>query len=291
MLNKSLLLIGAEEFGPTTKKLLEEAEKVIENVYYAPIKDIILKIRNDKAEILHGKTDLAKFDYCLPRIDSKRAQHGYHVIRAMDMINIKKPYSAETIYIAHNKFTTIEVLKKSGIPIPQTYLIASEQSAKQLFKKTKFPVIIKVVDSFGGKGVVLVENESSAMSVISALNFMKQQVIVQDYVPNPGEDIRAYVVGGKIVAGYKRIAAKDDFRSNLFSGGKAEYTTITGEMADVALKSAAAINSEILAIDMLNSDDGPKVIEVNINPGLKGIQPFKNVAKIIIQYISEKISG
>lgn len=289
MIDKSLLVIGAEKKGPSTKKIIEEGEKLFKEVYFAPVKEITLKLGEKEIEIKHKTKDLTKFDYCLPRIDSKRAQHGYHIIRAMDIMGMKKPYPAETIHIAHNKFTTLEVLQKVGIPVPETYLVGSEDVAKDVFKKTGFPLVIKIVDSFGGQGVILVENQSSAFSVISTLNFMKQQIIIQEFVENPGEDTRAYIIDGEIIAGYKRIASKDEFRSNLFSGGRAEYTTITGEMAEVALKAATVVKSDIIAIDMLTSEEGPKVIEVNLNPGLKGIQPFKNVAKIIVDFIAEKV--
>jgi len=284
-----LLIIGAEKLGPSTTRLIKEAEAVFSNVKYIPVNRIILKL-NGKPKILYEGEDLTKYDYCLPRIDSKRAQHGYHIMRFLDKANMKKPYSSETILIAHNKFMSLDVLRQADVPIPVTYLVSSINSARNVLKKMKYPVIIKIVSGFGGKGVLLLEDLTAALSVIETLKLMRQEIVIEEYVENPGEDKRAYVVGGRVVAAYKRKCKKDEFRSNLMVGGKVEHTTLSEEMQDIAVRAASAISSEIVAVDMLEGEKGPKVMEVNINPGLKGIQPYVNVAKIIVDYIASQIN-
>lgn len=285
-----LLIIGASKPSISTNMLIKEAEKKF-NVLYVPIREIILKITTKNITISYNKRDLSKFDYCLPRIDSKRAQHGYHVIRCMDIINVKKPYSAETILIAHNKYTTLEVLRRADVPIPTTYLVDSPKTAEKLLKKMRYPIMVKVVASFGGKGVMFFEDKESAISAIKTLKLYGHQIIVEEYVPNPGEDIRAFVIGGKIIASMKRIASKDETRANIHIGGRGMYFGLTGELKDVALKAAAASGSDIVAIDMIESNNGPKVIEININPGLKGIQKITsiNVAKAIIDFVKNEV--
>ena len=284
-----LLVIGSANPGLSTNMLLDEAKERFE-LEYAPVNKILLEL-NEKPKITYNGKDLSKFDYCLPRIDSKRAQHGYHVIRFLDMLEMKKPYSAHTVLVAHNKFMSLEVLKKADVPIPKTYLVGSLETAKGILRNMHYPIIIKIVGGFGGAGVMVFEDLDSALSAVQTLKLLKQELIIEEFISNPGEDVRAFVVNGEVVAGIKRIAKKDDMRANLFLGGKAEYFVLSSEMKDVALEAAAAINSDIVAIDLIDSKDGPKVIEVNLNPGLKGIQKAtgKNIARTIIDFVADKI--
>jgi len=291
MLEKKLLIIGAEKPGPSTEMLIKEAKEKFSNVLYAPVNQIVLKLGKDYVMNYNG-IDLKDFDYCLPRIDALRAQYGFHVIRFMDLIGMNKPYSAQAILIAHNKFYSLEQMKKADVPVPETYMVTSKETSKKLLDNVKYPVIIKLVDGFGGRGVMLAEDKESALSVIETLKLMDRQIIIEEFLESSGEDIRAFIVGGEIVAGMKRKAKKGDFRSNLFSGGKASYYTITGELKDIALRAAAASNSDIIAIDMIETKDGPKVIEINLNPGIKGIQKVAhtNITKRIIDFIADEIA-
>ncbi len=284
-----LLVIGALNPGTSTNMLLKEAGARFD-VDYIPVNHILLEL-NKESKISYQAKDLSKYDYCMPRIDSKRAQHGYHVIRFMDMIGIKKPYSAEAVLVAHNKFMSLEVLRKAGLPIPKTYLISSTETAKKVLKTMHYPIVLKLVGGFGGRGVMIFEDLDSVLSVMQTLKLFNQQIMIEEFIPNPGEDVRAFVVNGEVVASMKRVAKRDEVRANLFLGGKGKYYTLTDEMKSIALEAAAAINSDIIAIDLIQSKEGPKVIEVNLNPGLKGIQKATNtnMAKTIIDFIESKI--
>ncbi len=287
-MKKSLLIIGAEKPGVSTKKIIEEAEKIFDKVKFVPVNDIVLRV-NKKFEITYKGEDLTKYDYCLPRIDSKRASHGYHVIKFMDILGMKKPYSAESIIIAHNKFLSLDVLRQAGVPIPETYLVSSIESAEQVLKKMKYPIVVKIASGYGGMGVMFFEDRSAALSAVETMIERKHQVLIEEFLKNPGEDNRAYVVGGRVVAGYKRKCARDELRSNMLVGGTAEYTNLSEEMKDIAIKAAAAVGSDILAVDIIPSDKGPRVVEVNLNSGLKGIQSYVNVAKIIVEWIADQV--
>ncbi len=287
-MSKSLLVIGARKMGISTKKIIEESKKLFDKVSFVPVNDIILKL-NGESGIFYKDEDLSVYDYCLPRIDAIRATHGYHVVKFMDMIGMRKPYPAETLIIAHHKFLSLDVLRHAGVPVPETYLVSSVGAAKHVLDNMKYPLIIKVASGYGGMGVMMFKNKDAALSAVTTLLGMKKQIIIEEYLKNPGEDNRAYVVGGKVVASYKRKCSKDEFRSNLLVGGKAEYTNISEEMKDIAVRAAAALNSDILAVDMIPTNDGPKVVEVNLNPGIKGIQPYVNVAKIIAEWLYDQV--
>ncbi|MBS3056279.1 MAG: RimK family alpha-L-glutamate ligase [Candidatus Aenigmarchaeota archaeon] len=290
-IKKSLLILGPNKPSISTDMLIKEAEERFQKVVYAPIGKIVLHLSNDGANMFYGKIDLSKFDYCLPRIDSKRAHHGYHIIRMMDAIGMKKPYTAETILTAHNKYKTQETMQRAGVPIADSYLIDSISATSEVIRDVKYPIVAKIVDSFGGYGVMIFEDKDTARSTIQTLRLLKQQILIEEFIPNPGEDIRAFVVGDRIVAAMKRIAKKGEQRANLMQGGKAEKTELSDEMKKIAMQAAAASGSSIVAVDMIESKKGTKVIEININPGLKGITKATkvNVAKLIIDFICEEI--
>lgn len=281
---------GESVIGYSTKRLIEEAEKSFK-VDLIPIIQTEMKIDSKSIDVLYEKQSLSEYDYILPRIDSKRAEIGYVVTRFLDDMNVKKPYVSDTILIAHNKFLTLQELVKKGVPVPETYLTASKECAKNIIKKQKMPVIIKLLSGFGGKGVMMMESVEAAQGVIETMNTLKQQILIEEFIPNPGEDIRGIVAGGEIIASFKRVAAKGEKRANIKMGGRGVSFKLTGEMENICLKSAEAIKSKLCAIDMIDGGDGIQVIEVNINPGLEGIEKATNinVAQRIIDFVKSEV--
>ena len=279
-----------EKIGYSTKKLVEEAEKVFDEVVLIPVIDVKLRITKELDAIYKGKS-LKRFDYILPRIDSKRAVVGYPVVRFLDYLGTKKPYPAETILIAHNKFLTLERLVRNDVLVPQTYLAASKKSAKEVMKRMKLPIILKLLSGFGGMGVMFMESKEAARSALDTLKTLQQEVIMEEYIENPGEDIRGIVAGNEVIASYKRIAAPEEKRANIHAGGRGEAFALTKEMEEIVLKSAQAIGSKICAVDMIRGKNGVYVTEVNINPGIEGIEKATNinVAQRIINYIMSEL--
>jgi ribosomal protein S6--L-glutamate ligase len=279
-----------KSISPSTKRLICEAKASKFRVEYIPLVNIKLRV-NKGLEILHDKTDISKFDYVLPRIDSKRAIIGYPVIRFLDNLDVRKPYPAETIHIAHNKFLTLEQLVKHKIKVPETYLTGSKESAMKIIDKYKLPLMIKLLSGFGGKGVMVMESKEAAKSVINAMNTLKQEVLIEKFLPNPGEDIRGFVAGDEIIGSFKRVAPTDDNRTNIKSGGRGIDYKLTSEMVETCFKCAKAIKSRLCAVDMIESKNSINVIEVNINPGIQGIEKATNIniAKRIMDFIHGEI--
>lgn len=287
-----LAILGPAQkhIGYTTKRLLEEAEKAEIDTKFIPLVDIKLRVEKE-LELIYDKKDFSDFDYVLPRIDSKRAVVGYPIIRFLDEMGIKKPYNAETVLIAHNKFITLERFVANNIPVPETYLTGSKNSAFDVLKKQKLPMVIKMLSGFGGQGVMVIESKDAGKTVIDTMQTLKQQVLIEKFVDNPGEDIRGIVAGDEIIASYKRIAAKDDKRTNIHAGGRAVVFKLTSEMEEITLRCARAIGSKICAVDMIQGNDGKlSVIEANINPGLQGIEKATgiNVAQRIIDFVKSE---
>ncbi len=287
-----LAILGPSKkvIGYTTKRLLEEAEKADIDTKFIPLVDVKLKV-DKNLDAIHEKKSLGDFDYILPRIDSRRAVVGYPVMRFLDELGVRKPYSAETIIVAHNKFITLERLVSNNIPVPETYLTGSRRSAEEIVKKQKLPLMIKLLSGFGGQGVMVIESKEAAKSVIDTMKTLRQEILIEKYVDNPGEDIRGIVAGDEIIASYKRVASQEDKRANIYAGGKAVVFKLTPDMEEIALKSARAIGSKLCAVDMIQGKDGKvRVIEVNINPGLQGIEKATdiNVAQRIIDFVKSE---
>ncbi len=279
-----------EKIGYSTKKLIEEGKKVFDEVVLIPALDVKLRITNELDAVYKGKS-LRRFDYILPRIDSKRAVVGYPIVRFLDYFGTKKPYPAETILITHNKFLTLERLVRGEVRVPETYLTASKKSAREVLNKMKLPIILKLLSGFGGMGVMFMESKEAARSALDTLKTLQQEVCMEKYIENPGEDIRGVVAGNEVIASYRRVAAPEEKRANIHAGGRGEAFTLTEEMNEIVLKSAQAVGSKICAVDMIRGSDGVYVTEVNINPGLEGIEKTTNinVAQRIINYINSEL--
>jgi ribosomal protein S6--L-glutamate ligase len=281
---------GKDAAGYTTKRLLEEARKQFKKASLVPVAEVMLKVNDGMDALWEGKSIL-DYDYVLPRIDSKRAQIGYHVMRFLDETGIRKPYSASTIVTAHNKFLTLMEMVRRGIPVPETWITGSKDMADGIIDKQKLPVIMKLLSGFGGEGVMIMESREAAKATIHTMKTLKQEILIEKYLSNPGEDIRGIVAGDEVIASFKRIANSGEKKANIHLGGKGVDFKLSQEMREIVLKAAKAIGSKICAIDMVESKGKAFVIEANINPGLKGIEKATNinVAQRIIDFVKSEI--
>ncbi len=286
----ALLGPGKKAMGYSTIRLLEEARKAGFRTDHIPVLEIKLSV-DDRIDALYGKESLSKYDYILPRIDSKRARIGYPVMRFLDIMGVKKPYHSEAVLIAHNKFTTLERLAFSGIEVPETYLTGSKNVAKEIIRKGKLPMMIKLLSGYGGQGVMVMESKEAAESTIETMQTLKQQILIEKFLKNPGEDIRGILAGDEIIASYKRVAASGEVRANIHAGGRGEAFKLTPEMEETCFRAAKAIGARICAVDMIESKGRPSVLEVNINPGIQGIEKATgiNVAQRIIDFVSKEL--
>jgi ribosomal protein S6--L-glutamate ligase len=276
--------------GYTTRRLFEEAKSAGFKTEHVPVVDVQLVV-NKKIDALYGKKSLRKFDYILPRIDSKRARVGYPVMRFLDLLGVRKPYPAETIMIAHNKFITLERLAFSGIDVPETFMTGSKNVAKEIIRKGKLPMMLKLLSGYGGQGVMVMESKEAAQSAIETMQTLKQEILIERFLKNPGEDIRGILAGDEIIASYKRVAAAGEVRANIHAGGRGKPFTLTSEMEEMVFNAAKAIGSRICAVDIIESEGKPNVLEANINPGFEGIEKATgiNVAQRVIDFVKKEV--
>ena len=277
----------------TMELLKKEAKGKFSQVDAVPIKDIIMKVEGKSYlgfSISYKNLQLLKYDYLLPKISGHVADLAYRVFKYFETFEMKKPYGSETILTCHNKFSTLYSLKSHGLPVPLTYYTSSQKSAEDVLSRMSYPIVIKLVGSEGGKGVLFANNIESARSAVSTLSSMGQELLIEECIENPGEDIRILIIGDEWFA-MKRVAKKGEKRANISLGGRGERYTPTKEQLDIAFKAAKLIGSKICGVDMMESEKGDYIIEANINPGLKGITKATNVniAKKMIDFCYNEV--
>jgi ribosomal protein S6--L-glutamate ligase len=273
--------------GSKTRKehdlwLLEEAKKRFGRATYAEIPFI----RIENGEAFFKNLNLADYDCILPRIPATYRHFGYNICKLLEH-RVYMPIKPESIIVAHNKFLTLLALNKAGIPTPKTYLALSRQSVRDVLDKVTYPVVIKLLHGSLGKGVMFAESRESAAPLIDTIESMNEPFIVEEYIKNPGEDIRAMVIGNEVIS-MRRIAGKGERRANIGIGGKGKKIKLSDELKELAIKSARAIGLGIAGIDIIIGDEGkPRVIEANVNVNFDEITKVTeiNIAEKMINYV------
>ena len=200
------------------------------------------------------------------------------------------PLKASAFTIVHHKLLTHLTLQQHNLPMPKTYVSSTVEMAKELLKKVHYPIVMKFPEGTQGKGVMFAESPSSASALLDAMGVLKQPVLVQEYVETEGTDIRALVVGEKVIAAMRRKAKPGEQRANIHAGGTGEAVLLEHKTAKIAVAVAQALGAEVCGVDILESTLGPLVIEANISPGLQGLQKVTslNLADEIAKFFSAK---
>src|SRR5690554_6694328 len=196
---------------------------------------------------------------------------------------------------SRDKLRSLQLLTTSGIGLPKTVFTNYSKNVEEVIDSVGgAPIVIKLLEGTQGLGVILAETKKAATSVLEAFNGLKARVIIQEFIKeSKGADIRAFIVDGKVVGAMKRQGKEGEFRSNLHQGGTGELIKLTKTEREVALKAAKAMNLPVAGVDLLQSDRGPLILEVNSSPGLEGIEKTtkKDIAGSIIKYVEKSIEG
>jgi ribosomal protein S6--L-glutamate ligase len=244
-------------------------------------------------EVYYDGKRLPRYDAVIPRIGATVTSYGTAVLRQFETLGTYCVNGSAGITASRDKLHAHQVLAAQKIGMPTTAFAASPKDTGNLMALVgTAPLIVKLLESTQGKGVVLAETKKAAESVIDAFRGLKANFLVQDFVKEAaGEDIRCFVIAGKVVAAMRRTSAGDDFRSNLHRGGSATMTKISAEERRVAVRSAKAFTLGLAGVDLLRSSTGPKVLEVNSSPGFEGIEGAskKNLAGLLFDHIEEQV--
>ncbi len=294
---KTGLKIGLLASNPllySNKRLMEAAEARGHEIVFLNVEQAYMKLDAHSPEIRYrGGNILKDYDAVIPRIKPAVTFYGCALIRQFNNLGVYCQNSAEAIAQSRDKLFASQLFSKNDIHIPITGFAKSPMDTKDLIKMVNgAPLIIKLLESTQGKGVVLAETNKAAESVINAFKSVNTNILVQEFIKEAnGQDIRCFVVNGKVVASMQRQAQKGEFRANIHQGGTASIIKITSEEKKLALKAAKVLNLAVAGVDIIRSNKGPLLLEVNSSPGLEGIENAtgKDIANSMIMAIEKRL--
>jgi ribosomal protein S6--L-glutamate ligase len=273
----------------STRRLIEEGRARGHNMRVVDTLRCYMNITSHKPSIHYKGESLEGFDAIIPRIGASVTFYGAAVVRQFEMMGVNSINESVAITRARDKLRSMQLLARRGIGLPVTGFAHSPDDIDDLIEMVGgAPLVIKLLEGTQGIGVVLAETRQAAESVIQAFLGLKANIMVQEYIrESKGADIRCFVINGKVIAAMKRQAKPGEFRSNLHRGGKASLIKITPEERSIAIRATKIMGLSVAGVDLLRSNHGPLVMEVNSSPGLEGIETAtgKNVAGMIIESI------
>lgn len=274
----------------STKRLKEAASARGHEVRVVDYTRCYMNITSHRPQVLLAGTAL-EFDTVIPRIGASHTFYGTAVVRQFEMMHTFPLNTSQAISRSRDKLRALQLLAREGIGLPVTGFARSIKDSEGLIQLVGgAPLIMKLLEGTQGAGVVLAETDKAAESVIAAFSQLDANILVQEFIKEAGgADIRAFVVGGKVVASMKRQGPEGEFRSNLHRGGSATPVKLTPEERSTAVRSAKVLGLRVAGVDMLRSNHGPVVMEVNSSPGLEGIEQSsgKDVAGTVIEYLEK----
>jgi ribosomal protein S6--L-glutamate ligase len=253
-----------------------------------------MNITSAKPMVHYRDEALCDFNAIIPRIGASVTFYGTAILRQFEMMGVYSLNESTSITRSRDKLRCLQILSRSGIGLPVTgYAHSTKMSAKLIDMVGGAPCVIKLIEGTQGKGVILADTSKGAESIIDGLRQMDAHFLVQQFIPeSKGCDIRALVVGDKIVASMMRVAQAGEFRANLHRGGKAEPVTLTTAEKEMAINAAKALGLSFAGVDLLRSKNGPLIIEVNSSPGLQGIEATTglDIASMVIEHMEQNVS-
>jgi len=279
----------------STKRLVEEAESRGHKVRVVKYKNCYMSLDEKHPNIHYKGKILAGFDAIIPRISNNMTRYGCAVVRQFEMQGAWTISSSIAITRARDKLRSQQILAQAGIDTPKTLVSRNTTDIDDLLEQIGLPVIIKLATGTHGNGVVLADTKKAAKSALQAFYLYNEDgtnILLQEYIKeSAGTDIRAFVVGSRVVASMERRSLDDDFRSNLHKGGEGTSVKLTPTERHIAIRAAKAMGLHVAGVDLMRSSRGPLVLEVNASPGF-GIEKItgRNVAAKIIEYVENNAS-
>jgi len=251
-----------------------------------------MNITSRKPIVYYGGESLEGVDAIIPRIGASNTFYGTAVVRQFETMNCFCINPSISISNSRDKLRSMQILAEAGINMPITGFASHTKDIEGVIESVgSTPLVMKLLQGTQGQGIVLAETRKAAESVMSAFRQLDADIMVQEYIKeSSGTDIRAFVIGNRVVAAMKRVAPKGEFRSNLHRGATVEKVTLTSEENQIAIRAASILGLSIAGVDLMRSDRGPLILEVNSSPGLQGIEACTqfDVASYIIRFIERK---
>jgi ribosomal protein S6--L-glutamate ligase len=275
----------------STRRLTEAAQTRGHEVQVFDVLRCYMNITSMRPSIHYKGVELTGFDAVIPRIGASVTFYGTAVLRQFEMLGVYPLNESVAVTRSRDKLRSLQLLARKGIGLPVTGFAHSPDDVQDMLNMVGgAPAVIKLLEGTQGIGVVLAETKKAAESVIEAFMGLKANILIQEFIKEAGgADIRCLVVGGKVVAAMKRQGKEGEFRSNLHRGGSAVVVRLTPEERSTAARAASIMGLNVCGVDILRSNHGPVVMEVNSSPGLEGIETStqKDVAGMIIEFIEK----
>ena len=276
----------------STRRLVEAAREKGHEVKVLDVLKCYMNITSMRPTIHYKGEILEDFDAVIPRIGASVTFYGAAVVRQFEMMGVYPLNESVAITRSRDKLRSMQLLARKGIGLPVTGFAHNPDDVEDLIEAVGgAPLVIKLLEGTQGIGVVLAETKKAAESVIQAFMGLKANIMIQEFIKEAGgSDIRCLVVGGKVIAAMKRQGPEGEFRSNLHRGGSASLIRLTPEERSTAVRAAGIMGLNICGVDILRSNHGPVVMEVNSSPGLEGIETAtsKDIAGMIIAFIEKQ---
>jgi ribosomal protein S6--L-glutamate ligase len=277
----------------STRRLKEAALQRNHSVKVLDTLKFAIDLQRGVPDLYYRQSALSTYDAVLPRIGASITYYGTAVVRQFQEMDVFCANTAHGITNSRDKLRSLQILSRHNIGIPRTTFVRDKKDVIPAIERVGgAPVIIKLIEGTQGIGVLLAESMKAAESIIELLQSQKQNVLIQKFVAeSKGRDIRAFMVGDRVVAAMRRTAEGQEFRSNVHRGGKAEAVELDDEYKETAVRSAQILGLQVAGVDMLESKNGPQVMEVNSSPGLEGIESCTglDVAGAVIDYIAAQV--
>ena len=252
-----------------------------------------IDLQQGAPDLYYRQKRLSDYDAVLPRIGASITYYGTAVVRQFEEMGVFCANTSNGITNSRDKLRSLQILSRHAIGIPRTTFVSDKKDVLPAIARVGgAPVVIKLIQGTQGIGVLLAESLKAAEAIIELLQSQKQDVLIQKFVAeSKGKDIRAFVVGDRVVAAMRRVAQGQEFRSNVHRGGKAEPVELSEEYRETAVRAAQILGLRVAGVDMLEGADGPQIMEVNSSPGLEGIEKCTqlDIAGAVVEYIAARV--
>jgi len=279
--------------GHSMRRLREAAQARGHKLLVRDTLKFAIYTEQGRPDLYYTNRPFGRVDYVIPRIGASITGFGCSVVRQFEQMGVPVLNSAASIMQSRDKLRSMQILSRHDIGIPPTAFVRRKEDVLPAIENVGgAPVIIKLLEGSQGVGVILADSVKVAEAIIETLQSARQNVLLQKFVAeSKGKDIRAFVVGGHVVAAMRRVAAGQEFRSNVHRGGSTESVTLSAEFERTAVKAAQIMGLKVAGVDMLEGADGPQVMEVNSSPGLEGIETATgiDIAGAILDYLEDQV--
>lgn len=248
--------------------IIEKAEEYFDSVLAVPIEGVRYEYSSDgEPKVMYKNTDLSEFDVVFPRLSGEDLLFSEQLIEILNESDAYVHMDSDSFSISSNKFSTVKELSGTEVKVPRSIYTLSTEAATDAAEDIGYPVTIKLISGYGGKGIMRAKDESELRPIIDTLEVFEQDICLQDFIENPGEDIRILVIGEETYS-YKRIGLEEEWRSNISRGGNREEFDAPEWMREMAVKASKLTGFDVCGVDIISSEEEGFIVEINASPGI-----------------------